>query len=321
MALQLAYTLGELNDPRQADALARLATKHPEEPYILAGVWSSVDQPNVGPVVGVILASAEKQPLPPTLMRPAIRLIAELGNDDDLLTASKAIRVDDETQGADWRFAAVAELLEQSRRRSASVNGLLVQFAPMIDRARETLTAGEGDESRQLAALRILAAGGAKSDELLELLTPLLEPQNSPAVQQAAIELVATIGGNEAANVLLAPWPSYTSAARAQAFDVLFGSAEHTSILLDCIDAGEISAADLDALQRQRLTTHPNKTLRDRAAAALTNALNSDRDAIVKQYASAVKEMRSGDAGRGRQLFAKHCSSCCLLYTSDAADE
>jgi putative heme-binding domain-containing protein len=310
VALQLAYSLGELNDPRQADALARLATKHPEEPYILAGVWSSVDQSNVGPVVGAILASAEKQPLPPTLMRSAIRLITELGDDDDLLRASKSIRVDDETQGADWRFAAAAELLEQSRRRSASVSGLLAQFAPMIDKARETLTAGEDDESQQLAALRILSAGGAKSDELLELLTPLLEPQNSPAVQQAAIELVAVIGGKEAANALLAPWPGYTSAARAQAFDVLFGSAELTSILLDRIDAGEISAADLDALQRQRLTTHPDKTLRDRATAALTNALDSDRDAIVKQYVSAVNEIRSGDAGRGRQLFAKHCSSC-----------
>jgi putative membrane-bound dehydrogenase-like protein len=308
--LQLAYTLGTTSDPRVPEALARIVANNSDDPYVLGGVWSSVNASNVVAVTEAMLRQASTGKLTPRLLAPAIGLIAELGDEPDLLTVAKSLQTTAAADDADWQFAA-AELLEQARQKSRAVEAIQKLFAPMIVAARNSLEANSGDEPQQLAALRILVANGSQGDELLPLLQRLLEPQNSPAVHRAAIELAASIGTPEAAQALLAPWRAYTSAARSQAFNLMLGSKEMTSLLLDQIDAGKIGPGDLDALQRQRLLTHADESVRSRAAAALAGATDANRDKIVKQYVAEVAQAASeSDAGRGRQAFAKHCSGC-----------
>lgn len=308
--LQLAYTLGELNDPRASEALAKIALRRAEEPTILAGVWSSVSARNVGQIVQALFTQSQGHTVPGNVLKPSIRLIAELGSDGDVLDVAKSLAgKDGDAELASWRFAAAAELLEQSRRRSEAASGLQKEFGPLTDQAR-TLLEDPQDEAASLAALRMLAATGADAEELLELLTPLLEPQNSPAVQQAAIEMIASLGGEAAAEALLSPWRGYTPAARSQVFDVMLGNADLTGRLLSHLEGGTIAVTDLDALQRQRLANHPAEELRSRGAAILASAVDQNRDEIVKEYIAAVAANGEGDVGNGRQAFTKYCSSC-----------
>ncbi|WP_428304330.1 neutral/alkaline non-lysosomal ceramidase N-terminal domain-containing protein [Lacipirellula sp.] len=308
--LQLAYTLGETQDPRTSAALAKIALRQAAEPTILAGVWSSVNSENAGQVVEALFAQSQGETIPDSVLKPSIRLIAELGSDADVLGAAKSLGgKEGAAELASWRFAAAAELLEQSRRRSEAANGLQKQFAPLADQAR-TILENPQEEAASLAALKMVAATGVDSDELLELLTPLLEPQHSPTVQQAAIEMIAAIGGDAAAETLLSPWRGYTPAARSQAFDVMLGSADLTGRLLSHLEAGTIAVTDLDALQRQRLANHPAEELRARGAAIMASGVDQNRDKIVKEYIAAVAANGEGDAGSGRQTFAKYCSSC-----------
>ena len=307
--LQLAYSLGEVKDPRAAEALAKIALRRADEPTILAGVWSSIHANNVGRIVESLFVQSNDRPIADGVLNPAIELLAELGSDADVLATAKLLVGPVEASQANWRFAAGAKLLEQSRRRSAAAGALQQLFAPLVEKARTTIENPQSD-AESLAALRMVTANGADVNELLELLTPLLEPQNSPAVQQAAINMVASLGGDAAAEALLTPWRGYTPASRSQAFDVMLGSPELTGRLLTHLEAGTITAADLDALQRQRLTSHPTEELRARGVAALTSAVDQSRDEIVKEYVAAVTAAGQGDLGRGRQVFAKHCSSC-----------
>ena len=234
-----------------------------------------------------MLEQAGQGELKPSLLAPAIGLIAEFGDESDLLAVAKSLQAVAAPDNAEWQLAA-AELLEQSRRRKVAVAEIQQLFAPMLAAARDGLETGGGDEPQQLAALRLLVANGSQGDELLPLLKRLLEPQNSPAVHRAAIELAASIGTDEAAQALLAPWRTYTSAARSQAFNLMLGSERLTSLLIDQVTAGKIGPGDLDALQRQRLLTHADEAVRSRAVAALAGATDANRDKVVKQYVAEV---------------------------------
>jgi putative membrane-bound dehydrogenase-like protein len=307
VAMQLAYSLGELDGAEAASALAQLATKHHADPYLLAAALSSVDAGNVGGFVESLFALSQGTALPAPLLEPAIRLVVALGSDADILKAAQTLAASGES--ASWQFAAGAQLLQQSRRHADSVDELRKAFEPMIVAARTALESSD-DPAQQLPALQMLAASGAKADELMEVLEPLLEPRTAPPVQQTAIEMLASVGGDEAAEAILGAWRGFTPAARGQAFDVVLGKPGLTVRLLEELESGAIAATELDALQRQRLMTHNDETIRQRAAAALASAVDANRDKIVKEYAAAVASIDGSDPGRGRQVFAKHCSSC-----------
>lgn len=308
--LQLAYTLGTTSDPRVPEALARIAARNASDPLVMGGAWSSVGKENAVAVAQAMLKQAAVGKLKPSRLAPAIRLVAELGTKQDFLAIAETLHGDAAPDAPEWQLATAA-LVEQSQRKSLGVEKIQQLAAPMVAAARDRLAAGEGDEPQQLAALKLLVASGSQGNDLLPLLQRLLEPQNSPAVHRAAIELAAAIGSDEAADALLEPWRSYTSAARGQAFNLLLGNERLTSLLLERIAAGKIGSGDLDALQRQRLLAHADEEIRSKAAEVLAGTTDANRDKVVKQYVAEVAALASAsDPGRGREAFAKHCSGC-----------
>ncbi|CAA9422194.1 MAG: hypothetical protein AVDCRST_MAG64-2953, partial [uncultured Phycisphaerae bacterium] len=60
--LQVACTLGEWKDPRAGEALAAIAMRDPNEPYVQAAVLSSVTGENLGAVLAAVGASAKGKP-------------------------------------------------------------------------------------------------------------------------------------------------------------------------------------------------------------------------------------------------------------------
>nr|MBA3484950.1 HEAT repeat domain-containing protein [Pirellulales bacterium] len=305
--VQLAYSLGVLDDSNAAAALAKLALTRPDNPYLLAAIWSSVNSHNVGEVARQVIKAGLSDEAAAPLIGTAVKLVIELGDDDDVAAVIAALNIDGDAKTAGRRFDAAADLLEQSRQAADAALALEQQLAPLIAAAQVIVQDTGSNEGEQLAALRVLAARQTGADVLTEWLAPLLEPQNSPAVQQAAIKLASSIDDPSAGETLLAAWRGYTPAARAQVFDVMLGRAELTALLLEKIADGDVAAADLDALQRQRLLTHADEPTRTMAAAALAGAIDPHREEIVQKYVAAGDK---GDAALGRQTFAKHCASC-----------
>jgi putative heme-binding domain-containing protein len=197
--------------------------------------------------------------------------------------------------------------LEYSRTGAADSSTLEKQLSSVIAKAREIVQDEEANESAKLAALRVMAAGQADRAPLVSMFEELLGPQNSPALRHAAVEQLASIGSPEAAMAILASWRGFTAELRSTAFDAVLGNGQLTQLLMREVAAGQIQPNDLDALQRQRLLEHADKSIRAEAQAAFAGA-NSDRQGLVAQYAAALAT--GGDAAHGRALFAKHCSSC-----------
>src|SRR5262249_9702526 len=65
----------------------------------------------------------------------------------------------------------------------------------------------------------------------------------------------------------------------------------------------QIEPARLDQLRK-----HPNAKLRERAVALLKNSETPDRRKVVEAYRPLLD--KSGDEGKGRLVFRKHCIAC-----------
>ncbi len=310
--LQLAYSLGQLDHPQAASALARIAMTHYADPYILAGVWSSLNKANIGAVVGSMFERVSNRDVPDSILHPAIRLTFSLGEAADVEAIARALSVDADRRIPQWRLAAVATLLEAARQThgdaSVATKALARQLDHVIAAAKQIVESDDRNDGERLAALRILIATRADSDALLPRLSEFLSPQKSPAMQRAAIDVAASMDAPSAGAALLSQWNGYTPAIRAKAFDVIVGRKLSIGLLLEKLTTGEVRAAELDALQRQRLLTHADESIRERSAAALSGGIDDDRGKTVEAYIAATPA--DGDGDRGRQIFAKHCASC-----------
>lgn len=90
--------------------------------------------------------------------------------------------------------------------------------------------------------------------------------------------------------------------------DGVLAKSDRIEQLLDAIQSGDISAAELDASRRQRLTRSSNAAIRQRATKVFSEAISSDRQLVYESYKEVLT--LSGEPGQGRALFSKHCANC-----------
>src|SRR5262249_6838860 len=93
-----------------------------------------------------------------------------------------------------------------------------------------------------------------------------------------------------------------------QVLDVLLQRPDWVPALLAALEKKQVLAVDIAAAQRQRMLNQPDRKLRARAEKLLAGAVSADRQKVVDSYRGALK--MAGDAGKGKAVFAKSCSSC-----------
>ena len=310
--LQVAYTLGELPDAGAADALVSLARRRHTDPHVLSAVWSSVTKENVGSIVHALLSPPAGEDLPASFVDPLVALVINLGDDACVADVLRAL---ENNAGAisESRLEMAARVLESlapERRRELAQDNAHIRdgINQAVDLARKLLDGGSESQLQTLAAARILAACSPDAEEAQDLMRPLLAPQNAPAVQRAAIEVLGAMDAPRAADILLEAWPGYTPELRSQVLDVLVARPALLPSLVEKLASGEVAPVQIDALHRQQLLTHADAEIRSGAAKAFAGAIDEDRQKIVDEYAAALHQ--PGDAARGRKLFADHCANC-----------
>ena len=312
---QVAYSLGEWNDPRAAEALASLAWTNRDDAYILSAAWSSVGRTNVGPVLASIVEQRPADADDSGPLTEIAKLAGKLSEPAAIRTAIEQFGAARDGVLAAWQRDALSHLLESmppdtKQALLAGDKRLAAQVASISDAARGSIeNEGSSDEEMQ-AQLRLFAACAAdRADEgFLKVVAGLLGPHRAPAVQQGAIKVLARVDSPAAAELLLANWSGYTPTTRSQVLEACFARAEFLPMLLEKIKNGEIKGAHVNAVERQRLLTHADPAIRAAATEALAGVINANRVAIVAAYAPAAS--LAGHVGRGREVFGKHCASC-----------
>jgi putative membrane-bound dehydrogenase-like protein len=307
--LQAAYTLGEWHDPRAAAALAQLALARNADSFLRSAVLSSIHKENVAEVLGRVFALPDP---PQDVAQPLLATAVGLGDRKALGEVVSRTATGQEGRPAPWQMAALAALLEALAQQGKSPAqalepGAAGQVARALVRARTLAKEEWAPEAERVAAVRLLSLIPRDAEEDALLLLQLLQPQNSAALQAAALASAGRAASPIVGRRLVEGWSGYTPAVRAQILDLLFSRDSWLKELLAALEKNLISPALLDATRRQRLASHRDPEVRSRALKIFA-AVNADRRKVIDAYADALTTR--GDVPRGRAVFGKVCSVC-----------
>jgi putative membrane-bound dehydrogenase-like protein len=309
--MQLAYTLGDWRDPRAAGALAALAVKDHQDPYRLAAVFSSLHKDNVGAVLTGVLASGSAAPVRDKVVPQLLALATALGDKKVLARVVEEVVTPGKGKPAAWQMAALADVLDALGRRKQSLEDVLDRAQrdrvhKLMDQARATVAA-KAAEADRLAAVRLLGRQSGRRGADIRLLGKLLAPQQSNAVQAAAVAALARLVDRGAARALLDRWPGFSPSLRDQVLDGLLSRPAWLPDLLTALEKGTVKAAHVGATRRERLLRHADAEVRRRAEKVL-GATATDRARVLAAYKGVLT--LKGELGRGRKVFAKSCAAC-----------
>lgn len=306
--LQLACTLGEWHDPHAALALAQLGRQDAHEPLMQVAVISSIRADNVGPVLEAVLSAGGE--LPESLVGQL--LAVAIGYGQELVVASGfEVLVTPQAEGyANWQLGAIVALSDKlwTKKKTLADIARTEKLDQLFHYVRRLIGDSEGPSDQRVRALRLLGHQGERGEEDRQLLGSLLVPQESVAIQTAAVDTLSHLGGNQIPAILLKKWNSHSPRLRTQILTVLLRRTDWTGEVLDKIEQAEMRSDEINALQRTQLVNHRDVATRARAASLLGQPVNVDRQKVVRQWEPALA--LQGDLQKGAAVFAKHCTMC-----------
>jgi putative membrane-bound dehydrogenase-like protein len=310
--LQLAYSLGEWKDQRAARALAELALRHVDDPFLTAAVLSSVHAENLsGVLAGVFERSAGREP-PALLVQQLLGAAVAFDGGKALPAALAAVTKPRDGKFGLWQMAAVVGVLDALDRQGKGLDQLLADqrgmVMPLLTEARRLIADEKASETERLAALPLLGREPARLKGDIATLGKLLSPATPPAVQSAAVNTLARSADEQVPALLVGGWKGHSPALKGQVLDALLSRPPWEVKLLNALAKKELPAAEIDTARRQRLLTHADGSIRSAAAKVFDGAASPDRQKVLHDY-EAVLTMK-GDRERGKAVFAKSCALC-----------
>ncbi|MFG0333139.1 MAG: c-type cytochrome, partial [Maioricimonas sp. JB049] len=177
-------------------------------------------------------------------------------------------------------------------------------LATTFAQSRETLTGNASASTRRHAAAILEFAPKDAADVLWS--TALAD--NDQPTLLAVIGVLARRGDGPIGPALLDIYSDQTPAVRRSILDAMVANDSRANAVLDAVEAGDIGPFELTQAQQTQLLRHRNADLKKRANQLLARSIDSDREAVITDYAPSLT--MTADPLRGRELFAKNCAQC-----------
>ncbi|MGB6043323.1 MAG: PVC-type heme-binding CxxCH protein, partial [Pirellulales bacterium] len=218
--LQLAYSLGAWDDERAAKALAQLAVRNQSDPYLTAAVFSSLNQSNIAGVLAAVLHGANGEATGELLAAfyGQVAALADRSLLDDAIGEISRPRGGNKILA--WQLVALADVLDRLVSRTIELRTLAsppirLQVNAVFDEARRIVGDHAAGAQDVLSAMRLLRHSGATrtgaaltSD--LALLRQRVSPQQTIAIQLAAVDALGRVDGPSIPGLLLEGWSGQT---------------------------------------------------------------------------------------------------------------
>jgi putative membrane-bound dehydrogenase-like protein len=307
---QLAFTLGQVDDPRREETLATLARQG--GPQMTLAVQSSLKQ-GAGHVLSILAADAKYRGTSDgkQFLRSLAAQIGQQQSADDVAALLKTL-----TSLSAEKDGVLPVILQGlglkpgnklAQQVAAATGGKSDELMKQV--VTEALAAAADGERKlpaRLAAVQQLRLG--RLGEVQETLLALLEPAQPADLQSAALATLASFDAPDVAAAILARFVVFSPRLKGQATDMLLSRSAWAVKLLEAVESGDISAGDVDPARLKLLADHGDKTIRTKAAALLKTFAVSKRGDVVEAYKSVLDAQ--GDAARGKEIFAKTCAAC-----------
>jgi putative heme-binding domain-containing protein len=310
---QLALTLGDVQAPESAKALASLMKSDSGNQWMEWALLSSVTE-NAGEVFSLLAADADfaNQPKGLAFLQELATLIGRSGRQDDVAHVLKSL--DQLSAGSNTRATSIVQSLmaglakSQSRLKgeisAGSKAGELI--ASLITTSREKAGDPKAPANVRAEAIRTLGLSNfaAEKDHLL----PLLDYQQPKTVQSAVVSALGQFDDPNVAGVLLGPWQRYSPDLRSEALNVLLTRPAWTKSLLEAAEKGTIPAAHLSLSQLKLLAESRDADVKSLAGKLLADRNLGHRGDVVQSYQKSLE--LKGQLETGRQVFQKQCAAC-----------
>ncbi|MSU57035.1 MAG: c-type cytochrome [Pedosphaera sp.] len=307
---QLALSLGEWNDPRAGEALAKLATRDMGDAWMRAAIISSAIHHSAG-ILKAVLAANPNSAGRSELISQLIATAAGEGN-PEALEKITALVSPGEHRRETWQLSALNSLLDALDRKNiplASLTNAGRMITPLFAWASEVAASNTKDALRE-PSIRLLGRNPQRQAEDLQLLVALVDRPNPTRMQTAVFDTLKRVRSPQVPEMLLAGWPQRAPSLRQSCIEVLLSRDEWAKELLAAVAKNTIAATEVSPENRQRLLKHRNQEIQQQAG-ELFKAGASSRKEILARYQSVAT--LSGYANHGSEVFAKNCATCHVM--------
>jgi len=323
---QVALTLGERDSDAILGPVATVAAAGADDPWTRLGVATAVPG-RAGALLKTLLAPPHR--LASKLDGGRLSLLGELsalvgarrdaGEVAGTLDALLSLDDSNADSPARWQSAGLSALADGMGRRGGRLGAFLPELpdagrragrvASLFDRAASVAGAPDRDKDERLEAEALLAH--APWEAAGPTLSRLLAEDPDQDVRIAAVRALASHPRAEVAGRLLGVWRSATPPVRRELANALAARPDRVAALLDAVEAGSVSAREIDPALARRLNGSGPAGLRARAQTLLAAAVPEARLAVLERYQAALAS--PGDPYRGREVFRKQCATCHVL--------
>lgn len=312
--MQVAYSLGETNDLRAVDAIARIARRDGGDPWIRTAILSSVAETSHELLIRLLSDRSFVASSSGADMAEKLAYITGVRNRSDergkLLDAVAAC-----TSPADGPLQM--QIVQGIGDGLKQVNGFLPleshssrPAARLLDtlfaKAKQTAADSRQWDGERIAAIRILAC--FPRDASGPTLTALLSPASPEGLETSAVAALAGYSDDDIASVLLDRWKEATPGVRAEIVRALLSREAWTMAFLRLARSDSSAQAPLQPLERTRLLEHKNAAIRDLAKTVFGHQAAGPRSAVIAAYKSCLS--LKGRVAGGRKIYERECSIC-----------
>ena len=311
---QLAFSLGEWNDPRAGATLAKIALRDADSKATQTAVMSSATN-HVAEMLATIFS--EKNPSA-NLVEQLLGLATAMNDEKAFEKVLGKVAQPDNGKFHSWQLAALAGFLDALDRRGVDLKKFhetatkdlqreVGQLDGIFSQARQLAADPQITEAKRLLAIRLLGRGIGNQEDDLKKMGELLGPLSPGALQKAALASLKRCHQKTVAEILVAGWKGYLPETRGEVMNILLSRAEWTQTLLGAIEQQQIPAGQIATAFQQKLLTHTQAPIRELAKKIFAET-NRDRKKLVEQYQT-VSGLK-GDASKGATLFQQNCTPC-----------
>jgi putative membrane-bound dehydrogenase-like protein len=314
---QVAFSLGEVQDPLAADGLLKIARRDSADQWVRVAVLSSLAESSDSVLLGLLkdpsFASDAANGLP-----FGRQLAVVVGRRDRAEEVSRVVAglvaMPDGPQSRVIQTNALLGLGEGLSRARKSLSSLASNAdspaAKLINAVQSDAAAAVKDGSLSTAArknaVEMLSYGTYQQAK--PALVSLFDAKQPTELQLAAVRSLASFPDAEVATTLLGQWKAYTPAVRSEIVEQLLSRPERNMPLVDAIAAGVVSSTLINPQARVRLWNNRNQEIQAKARKVFAGDMPSPRKDVIAQYQAALS--LKGERLKGKAVFERECVAC-----------
>jgi putative membrane-bound dehydrogenase-like protein len=307
---QLALTLGQVRHQGRPQLLARMLQRASGDPLMETAIFSSLGEGAAECFVALADGGAMlNNPTGLELLRRLALMVGTQGSMDQVTIVVDWLDRNSPNPRDPNSYVLAAGLGEGLRRTGSSL--ALVDPQHRLERVYSQAVGMSVDykvaDPLRLQAIRLLGVGSYSVNDVGDWFLLLLDANQSPAIQSAAIRTLTGYSDPRVVTSLLARWQVLTPTLRQQVVAAFLTRADRVDTVLAAIESGRIPPEDVSPTEANLLRHYPDASIRQRAV-RIFGPPAPQRPAALANFQPALRLV--GDPNYGRELYQARCASC-----------